>query len=149
MAEAKSPRSHASTAEYDPAVFLPMEQYLTTAGKPDPEIIVRTSGEQRLSGFLLWQASDATLQFDDRWWPDYDRAALAGALAVHTSQRRTFGRCAAGRLQPSRSGAGTQRGPRTNLGPLCVPVTGRATASAHQPYGVTVRFRPAHSAAPH
>lgn len=73
------------------------------ARPPDPEVSVRTSGEQRLSGFLLWQASDATLQFDDP--ARLYRAALAGTLTVHTSQRRTFGRCAAGRLQPSWGGA--------------------------------------------
>ncbi|WP_155058879.1 undecaprenyl diphosphate synthase family protein [Streptomyces blattellae] len=43
---------------------------------------MRTSGERRLSGFLLCQACDATLHFDDRWWPDHDRTALAEALAV-------------------------------------------------------------------
>ncbi len=82
----------ATCPEYDPAVRLPIERYLTTAGLPDPDLIVRTSGERRLSGFLLWQSCDATLHFDERWWPDYDRAALAEALAVHASQRRTFGR---------------------------------------------------------
>lgn len=81
-----------SSAEYDPAVALPIEQYLTTAGLPDPDLIVRTSGERRLSGFLLWQVTDSTLHFDDRWWPDYNRAALDEALAVHAAQRRTFGR---------------------------------------------------------
>ncbi|MGP4046904.1 polyprenyl diphosphate synthase [Streptomyces sp. 2A115] len=82
----------ATCPEYDPAVKLPIERYLTTAGLPDPDLIIRTSGERRLSGFLLWQACDATLHFDDRRWPDYDRAALDEALAVHAEQRRTFGR---------------------------------------------------------
>ncbi|MFF7169748.1 polyprenyl diphosphate synthase [Streptomyces pseudovenezuelae] len=82
----------ATCAEYDPAVKLPIERYLTTAGLPDPDLIIRTSGERRLSGFLLWQACDATLHFDDRWWPDYDRTMLTAALAVHMEQRRTFGR---------------------------------------------------------
>lgn len=82
----------ATSPDYDPRVELPIEQHLTTAGLPDPDLIVRTSGERRLSGFLLWQATDATLHFDDRWWPDYNRAALDEALAVHAEQRRTFGR---------------------------------------------------------
>ncbi|WP_406730668.1 polyprenyl diphosphate synthase [Streptomyces sp. NBC_01794] len=82
----------ATCPEYDPADKLPIERYLTTAGLPDPDLIIRTSGERRLSGFLLWQACDATLHFDDRWWPDYDLTALTEALTVHFRQRRTFGR---------------------------------------------------------
>lgn len=78
--------------EYDPTVKLPIERYLTTAGLPDPDLLIRTSGERRLSGFLLWQACDATLHFDNRWWPDYDQTVLTEALAVHMQQRRTFGR---------------------------------------------------------
>ncbi|MFE1289728.1 polyprenyl diphosphate synthase [Streptomyces sp. NPDC058751] len=85
-------RRAATSSDYDPAVELPIERYLATAGLPDPDLIVRTSGERRLSGFLLWQATDSTLHFDDRWWPDYSRAALDEALAVHAEQRRTFGR---------------------------------------------------------
>ena len=81
----------ATSPEYDPAVKLPIESYLTTAGLPDPDLIIRTSGERRLSGFLLWQACDATLHFDDRRWPDYNRALLTVALAVHMEKRRTFG----------------------------------------------------------
>jgi undecaprenyl diphosphate synthase len=81
-----------TSPDYDPAVALPIEQYLTTAGLPDPDLIIRTSGERRLSGFLLWQTTDSTLHFDERWWPDYSRAALDEALAVHADQRRTFGR---------------------------------------------------------
>ncbi|MEV0487320.1 polyprenyl diphosphate synthase [Streptomyces sp. NPDC050508] len=82
----------ATCPEYNPAVTLPIERYLTTAGLPNPDLIVRTSGERRLSGFLLWQCTDSTLHFDDRWWPDYSRTALDEALAVHAAQRRTFGR---------------------------------------------------------
>jgi len=82
----------ATCPEYDPTVKPPIELYLTTAGLPDPDLIVRTSGERRLSGFLLWQSCDATLHFENRWWPDYDRTVLTDALAVHTSQHRTFGR---------------------------------------------------------
>ncbi|MFK0294278.1 polyprenyl diphosphate synthase [Streptomyces sp. NPDC090442] len=69
-----------------------VDQYLSTAGLPNPDLIVRTSGERRLSGFLLWQAADATLHFDDRLWPDYDAAALTEALTVHAAQTRAFGR---------------------------------------------------------
>ncbi|MGI5337754.1 undecaprenyl diphosphate synthase family protein [Streptomyces sp. CA-181903] len=68
-----------------------IEHYLTTAGLVDPDLVIRTSGERRLSGFLLWQSADATIHFDDRLWPDYDTAALAEALAVHATQIRAFG----------------------------------------------------------
>jgi undecaprenyl diphosphate synthase len=78
--------------DYDVREQLPVEKYLSTAGLPDPDLIIRTSGERRLSGFLLYQAADATLVFDDRHWPDYDGQALETALATHTVQRRTFGR---------------------------------------------------------
>ncbi|MDH6629361.1 undecaprenyl diphosphate synthase [Streptomyces sp. LBL] len=68
-----------------------IDDYLCTAGLPDPDLIIRTSGERRLSGFLLWQAADSTLHFDDRLWPDYDVTALVEALAVHSTQIRTYG----------------------------------------------------------
>ncbi|MGW2550021.1 polyprenyl diphosphate synthase [Streptomyces sp. NPDC001635] len=79
-------------SSYDPRIELPVGNYLSTAGLPDPELIVRTSGERRLSGFLLYQATDATLHFDDRYWPDYSPQAVDEALALHAAQRRTFGR---------------------------------------------------------
>ncbi|MFD0068637.1 undecaprenyl diphosphate synthase family protein [Streptomyces sp. NPDC056637] len=48
-----------------------MKRYdLTTAGLPDADLVIRTSGERRLTGFLLWQSADATIHFDDRLWPD-------------------------------------------------------------------------------
>ncbi|MFZ3557120.1 polyprenyl diphosphate synthase [Streptomyces sp. BH055] len=81
-----------AAADYDDRVELPVDQYLTTAGLPAPDLVVRTSGEHRLSGFLLWQSADATIHFDDRMWPDYDPACLIEALAVASTQTRTFGR---------------------------------------------------------
>ena len=51
------------------------------AGLPDPEIVVRTSGEKRLSNFLLWQAAESELLFTDRLWPDYGREDLEAAIA--------------------------------------------------------------------
>jgi undecaprenyl diphosphate synthase len=78
--------------DYDSRAELPVARYLSTAGLPDPDLIVRTSGERRLSGFLLYQATDATLHFDDRYWPDYGAQAVDEALAVHAAQHRLFGR---------------------------------------------------------
>jgi len=58
---------------------------------PDPDVIIRTSGEQRLSNFLLWQAAYSELIFVPINWPDFDRAALEGALAEYRRRERRFG----------------------------------------------------------
>lgn len=65
--------------------------YLQTAGIPDPDLIVRTSGEQRLSNFLLWQAAYAELVFLPIYWPDFDHAALVGAIEEFSRRDRRFG----------------------------------------------------------
>jgi undecaprenyl diphosphate synthase len=58
---------------------------------PDPDVIIRTSGEQRLSNFLLWQAAYSELVFVPVNWPDFDRAALEGAIAEYRRRERRFG----------------------------------------------------------
>src|SRR5207253_1589168 len=58
---------------------------------PDPDVIIRTSGEQRLSNFLLWQAAYSELVFVPIYWPDFDRAALEGAIAEYRQRERRFG----------------------------------------------------------
>jgi undecaprenyl diphosphate synthase len=58
---------------------------------PDPDVIIRTSGEQRLSNFLLWQAAYSELVFVPIYWPDFDRAALEDALAEYRRRERRFG----------------------------------------------------------
>jgi undecaprenyl diphosphate synthase len=58
---------------------------------PDPDVIIRTSGEQRLSNFLLWQAAYSELVFVPTYWPDFDRAALEGAIAEYRRRERRFG----------------------------------------------------------
>jgi len=65
---------------------------LYTAGLPDPDLLIRTGGDQRISNFLLWQAAYAELYFCDRFWPDFDRAAYAEALADFAQRARRFGR---------------------------------------------------------
>ena len=57
----------------------------------DPDLIIRTSGEQRLSNYLLWQSAYSELVFRDELWPDFDRAAFEGALAEYELRRRRFG----------------------------------------------------------
>ena len=58
---------------------------------PDPDVIIRTSGEQRLSNFLLWQAAYSELVFVPINWPDFDRAALEAAIAEYRRRERRFG----------------------------------------------------------
>jgi undecaprenyl diphosphate synthase len=58
---------------------------------PDPDVIIRTSGEQRLSNFLLWQSAYSELVFLPINWPDFDRAALEGAIAEYRRRERRFG----------------------------------------------------------
>jgi undecaprenyl diphosphate synthase len=64
---------------------------LTTAGLPPLDLLIRTSGEQRLSNFLLWQAAYAELLFVDTLWPDFDQDALADAIRVYGGRHRRFG----------------------------------------------------------
>jgi len=58
---------------------------------PDPDLIIRTSGEQRLSNFLMWQAAYSELVFVPIHWPDFDKAALEGAIAEYATRERRFG----------------------------------------------------------
>jgi undecaprenyl diphosphate synthase len=68
---------------------------LDTSDIPDPDLLIRTSGEQRLSNFLLWQAAYAELVFLPMHWPDFDHAAFQSALAQYASRERRFGGTAA------------------------------------------------------
>ncbi len=64
---------------------------LYTAGMPDPDLLIRTSGEQRLSNFMLWQLSYAELYFTPVLWPDFGAAAFAEAIAWYQTRQRRFG----------------------------------------------------------
>jgi undecaprenyl diphosphate synthase len=68
---------------------------LDTSELPDPDLVIRTSGEQRLSNFLLWQAAYSELVFVPVYWPDFDRATLEGAIAEYRTRERRFGGLAA------------------------------------------------------
>jgi undecaprenyl diphosphate synthase len=70
-------------------------RYLDAADLPDPDLLVRTSGEQRLSNFLLWQAAYSELVFLPIYWPDFDRAALEAAIVEYRRRERRFGGLAA------------------------------------------------------
>ncbi len=69
-----------------------IESNLWTAGLPDVDLIIRTGGEQRLSGFLLWQAAYAELYFLSKYWPDFSKEDLEGALTEYAQRRRNFGK---------------------------------------------------------
>lgn len=66
-------------------------EHLYTTGQPDPDLIIRTSGEQRLSGFLLWQSSNSELYFEEALWPDFRRVDFLRALRAFGTRRRRFG----------------------------------------------------------
>jgi undecaprenyl diphosphate synthase len=68
-----------------------VEASLDTAELPPLDLLIRTSGEQRLSNFLLWQAAYAELLFVDTLWPDFDGDALRAALADYSGRERRFG----------------------------------------------------------
>lgn len=66
--------------------------YLDTAGIPDPDLLIRTSGEQRLSNYLLWQLAYTEFYFTDVLWPDFDQKELEKAIAYYSERDRRFGR---------------------------------------------------------
>lgn len=75
-------------SEIDETLFA---RHLDTAGIPDPDLIIRTSGEQRLSNFLMWQAAYSEFVFLPMHWPDFDRQAFSAALAEFSGRERRFG----------------------------------------------------------
>jgi len=68
-----------------------VERALYTSGIPDPDVIIRTSGEQRFSNFLLWQSAYSELIFIDEYWPDFDEEIFLRALGEYTRRERRFG----------------------------------------------------------
>lgn len=69
-----------------------IERHLYTNGQPDPELVIRTGGRNRLSNFLLWQTAYSELYFTKTLWPDFDQAELKKAIAWYQSQKRNFGK---------------------------------------------------------
>ena len=67
-------------------------RYLYTGGQPDPDLIIRTAGEMRLSNFLIWQSAYAEYYFTPTYWPDFGREELQRALATYAGRQRRFGR---------------------------------------------------------
>ena len=69
-----------------------LSQYLYTKNQPDPDLIIRTGGEQRLSGYLLWQSEYSELYFTDTFWPDFGEKAFDEAIAEYERRERRFGK---------------------------------------------------------
>jgi short-chain Z-isoprenyl diphosphate synthase len=66
-------------------------EHLYTKGQPDPDLVIRTSGEQRLGGFLLWQSAHSEFYFCEAYWPDFRRVDFLRALRAYTERERRFG----------------------------------------------------------
>ena len=66
-------------------------KYLYTHGQNDPDLIIRTAGEKRLSNFLLWQSAYSELYFVEKSWPDFNRTDLKNALSYFNSRQRKYG----------------------------------------------------------
>jgi undecaprenyl diphosphate synthase len=76
----------------EPITEASLASALGLAHVPDPDLLIRTGGERRLSNFLLWQAAYAELYFSDKLWPEFDEAALDQALADYATRERRFGK---------------------------------------------------------
>ncbi|WP_321961607.1 isoprenyl transferase [Paraburkholderia sp. J7] len=72
-----------------------LSQHLAMAYAPEPDLFIRTGGEQRVSNFLLWQLAYAEFYFTDTFWPDFDAEALSRAIASYAERERRFGRTSA------------------------------------------------------
>lgn len=66
-------------------------KHLYTSGQPDPDLVIRTSGEQRMSGFLLWQSANSEFYFEEALWPDFRRVDFLRALRAFAKRHRRFG----------------------------------------------------------
>ncbi len=78
-----------SIEEIDTSLF---ENHLTTKGIPDPELVIRTSGEYRISNFLLWQIAYSELYFAKLYWPDFNKEELCNAILDYQNRERRFGK---------------------------------------------------------
>jgi undecaprenyl diphosphate synthase len=84
----------AAAGELEPAAidFTRFADSLSTAGQPDPDLLIRTGGEMRISNFLLWQSAYTELYFTPVLWPDFDATELDRAVAAFQARERRFGR---------------------------------------------------------
>lgn len=81
-------KGNLKSEDFNEKVF---EQYLDTSGIPDPDLLIRTSGEERLSNFLLWQLAYTEFYFTDIHWPDFTKTELKKAIDKYNSRERRYG----------------------------------------------------------
>lgn len=86
---AEDVKSGVRTTPLTPELFA---QYLSTAGIPDPDLLIRTSGEQRISNYMLWQCSYSEFYYTDVLWPDFREAEFAKAIESYSSRDRRYGK---------------------------------------------------------
>ncbi len=72
-----------------------MTSYLSTSGTPDPDLLIRTSGEMRLSNFLLWEMAYSEIYITEKYWPDFKRTDLYEAILNFVTRERRFGKTSA------------------------------------------------------
>ena len=82
-------------ARGEPITELSLDRAMAMAHVPDPDLMIRTGGEQRISNFLLWQAAYTELFFSDKLWPEFDEQALDEAIATYRLRERRFGKTSA------------------------------------------------------
>lgn len=88
-------------AQGKPVTELELSRAMALAHVPDPDLVIRTGGEQRVSNFLLWQTAYAEFFFSDKLWPDFDEAALDQAIDAFKQRERRFGKTSAQLLAPA------------------------------------------------
>jgi len=88
------------TTEFAESDFAP---HLAMSFAPEPDLFIRTGGEQRISNFLLWQLAYTELYFTDTYWPDFDAAALDAAIASYQQRERRFGRTSSQLIEPRKA----------------------------------------------
>ena len=76
----------------EPITELSLDRAMALAHVPDPDLVIRTGGELRISNFLLWQAAYSELYFTEKLWPEFDAAAIDAAIADYSKRERRFGR---------------------------------------------------------
>ena len=74
-----------------PITEMALDRAMALAHVPDPDLLIRTGGELRISNFLLWQSAYSEFYFTDKLWPDFDAAALDDAIVFFTTRERRFG----------------------------------------------------------
>jgi undecaprenyl diphosphate synthase len=85
----------------EPITEASLDRAMALAHVPDPDLLIRTGGEQRISNFLLWQAAYSELYFSDRLWPEFDEAALDEAIAAYGRRERRFGKTSGQLAEPA------------------------------------------------